>query len=54
MSDDKQKPTEHDVEEPVKLDLDPELELRALRNVDPDAPVAQDEPVKDQGDKLGE
>jgi hypothetical protein len=36
------------MDEPVKLDLDPELALRALLKVDPDAPVAQDQPDKDQ------
>jgi hypothetical protein len=46
------KPKARDMDEPVKIDLDPELALRALLKVDPDAPVAQDAPVKDQGDKL--
>lgn len=42
-----------DPDEPVKIDLDPELALRALLKVDPDAkPVPQDEPLKDQGDPL--
>jgi len=50
MSDEKPKP--HDMDEPVKLDLDPELALRALLKVDPDAPVAEDQPAKDQGDAL--
>lgn len=49
---DEHMPKAHDVDEPVKLDLDPELALRALLKVDPDAPVAEDEPAKDQGDKL--
>lgn len=40
------------MDEPVKIDLDPEVALRALLKVDPDAPVPQEEPVKDQGDKL--
>jgi hypothetical protein len=51
MPEDKPKP--HDMNEPVKLDLDPEVALLALLEVDPDAPVPQDEPVKDQGDALG-
>ncbi len=41
-----------DPDEPVKIDLDPELALRALLKVDPEAPVVQDESVKDQGDAL--
>ena len=40
------------MDEPVKLDLDPELALKARQKVDPDAPVPQDEPAKDQGDPL--
>jgi hypothetical protein len=52
-------PSERD--EPVKLDLDPEVALRALLKVDPDAPpakpnedepVEEPEPLKDQGDPL--
>jgi len=43
---------QRDRDEPVKIDLDPEVALRALLDVDPDAPVPQDEPVKDQGDPL--
>lgn len=42
----------HDMDEPVKLPLDPEQAIRGLAAVDPDEPVAQDEPVKDQGDAL--
>ena len=49
-----EKPTAHDMDEPVKIDLDPEVALRALLKVDPDAPVSQDEPAKDQGDALDE
>lgn len=49
-----EKPKGRDMDEPVKIDLDPELALRALLEVDPDAPVEQDEPVKDQGDALAE
>jgi hypothetical protein len=49
-----EKPTPRDMDEPVKIDLDPEVALRALLKVDPDAPIAQDEPVKDQGDPLTE
>jgi hypothetical protein len=51
---DEKPPTPADRDEPVKLDLDPELVLRALLKVDPDELVPQDEPLKDQGDKLGE
>lgn len=40
------------MDEPVKIDLDPEIALQALLEVDPDAPVPQDEPLKDQGDPL--
>ncbi len=50
-----QKPQESAADEagePDKLDLDPELAQRARLKVDPDAPVAQDEPAKDQGDPL--
>jgi hypothetical protein len=47
---DEPNPDERD--EPVKIDLDPELALRALLKVDPDAPVGQDQPLKDQGDAL--
>jgi hypothetical protein len=49
-----EKPKMRDMDEPVKIDLDPELALRALLKVDADAPVPQDEPVKDQGDALHE
>lgn len=48
-----EKPQPHDIDEPVNIELDPELTLRALAHLDPDAPVAQDEPAKDQGDALG-
>ena len=41
MPEDK-KPAPRDMDEPVKIDLDPEVALRALLEVDPDAPVAQD------------
>jgi hypothetical protein len=47
-----EKPKTRDMDEPVKIDLDPEVALRALLKVDPDAPVPQDKPVKDQGDAL--
>jgi hypothetical protein len=40
------------MDEPVKLPLDPEQAIRGLAAVDPDAPVPQDEPLKDQGDAL--
>jgi hypothetical protein len=53
MPEDK-KPKARDMDEPVKIDLDPEVALRALLKIDPDAPVAQDEPLKDQGDKLSD
>jgi hypothetical protein len=52
---------DHDRDEPVKIDLDPEDALRALLKVDPDAPpakpnadepVIEPEPLKDQGDAL--
>jgi hypothetical protein len=54
-----QKPGKRD--EPLDIDADPEGARRTMLEVDPDAPpakpnadapVAQDEPVKDQGDKL--
>jgi hypothetical protein len=47
-------PKPNDMDEPVALPLDPEVALRALLKVDPDAPVEQDEPLKDQGDALTE
>jgi hypothetical protein len=49
------------MDEPVRIDLDPEVALRALMKVDPDAPpatlrgdapVVESEPLKDQGDPL--
>ena len=49
---DEPKPTREEREEPLKLDLDPEEALRGLLKGDPDAPVPQDEPLRDQGDKL--
>lgn len=50
-----QKPKAHDMDEPVKIDLDPELALRALLKVDPDAPVAvEQDPKPPQGDPLRE
>ncbi len=52
MADEKPDPKPHDRDEPVKIDLDPEVALRALSKVDPDAPVPQDAPLKDQGDAL--
>jgi hypothetical protein len=51
MPEDKQ-PTKDERDEPVKIDLDPEVALRSLLKVDPEAPVPQDEPLNDQGDKL--
>ena len=54
-----QRPGEQD--ERLSIDVDPKDARRKLLKVDPDAPpaklnadepVAQDEPVKDQGDKL--
>jgi hypothetical protein len=48
------KPKSHDMDEPVKLDLDPELALRALLKVDPEdkpVPAEQDEEPP-QGDPL--
>jgi len=52
MPDDAPTPDERD--EPVKIDLDPETALRGLLKVDPDKPVPQDAPLKDQGDALGD
>jgi hypothetical protein len=58
-----EKPKAHDMDEPVKIDLDPEVALRGLLKVDPDAPpaernedepVEEPEPLKDQGDPLEE
>jgi hypothetical protein len=48
------KPKASERDEPVALPLDPEAELRELPGVDPDAPVPQDEPSKNQGDPLSE
>jgi hypothetical protein len=54
-------PTKDERDEPVKIDLDPEVALRALLKVDPEAPpakrnadepVVEPEPLKDQGDPL--
>jgi hypothetical protein len=47
------KPEASERDEPA-LAFDPEEELRALPNVDPDALVPQDEPNKDQGDPLSD
>jgi hypothetical protein len=47
------KPKPHDMDEPVKIDLDPELALRALLKVDPDAPGATEKDSEPpQGDPL--
>jgi hypothetical protein len=46
------KPKPRDMNEPVKIDLDPDEALRALLEVEPEVPVPQDEPLKDQGDKV--
>lgn len=51
MPDERNKP-ELDPDQPVKIDLDPEDALKGLLEVDPDELVEQDEPLKDQGDKL--
>jgi hypothetical protein len=45
MPEDKQ-PTPEERDEPVAIPLDPEEALRGLLNVDPDAPVVQDEPTR--------
>jgi hypothetical protein len=37
----------HDMDEPVKIDLDPETVLRELLKVDPESPRQDDEPPKD-------
>jgi len=37
-------PKARDMDEPVKIDLDPEVALRALLAVDPDAEPAETEP----------
>jgi hypothetical protein len=56
-------PDDDDRDEPVKIDLDPEDAQRGLLKIDPDAPpakrnedgpVVEAEPLKDQGDPLGE
>jgi hypothetical protein len=47
-------PTPEERDEPVAIPLDPEEALRGLLNVDPDAPVVQDESEKKQGDPLRE
>lgn len=50
---DEKHPTPAERDEPVKIDLDPETALRGFLAVDPgDEPVAQDKPLKDQGDAL--
>jgi hypothetical protein len=62
MPEDKQ-PTKDERDEPIKIDLNPEVALRALLKVDPDAPpakpnpdepVVEPEPLKDQGDPLSD
>lgn len=51
----RKKPTPHDMDEPVKLDLDPELALRALLKVDPDEPLpVEQDPEPPAGDPLRE
>ena len=50
MADDAPTPEQRDA--PLKIDLDPETALRGLLKVDPGEPAPQDEPRKDQGDKL--
>jgi hypothetical protein len=51
MPDERDKP-KLDPDQPVKIGLDPEDALKGPLEVDPDEPVPQDEPLKDQGDKL--
>lgn len=40
----KPEPASSERDEPVKIDLDPEVALRALLQVDPDAPPVEDHP----------
>jgi hypothetical protein len=42
-----------DPDQPLKIDVDPEDALRGLLKVDPNEPIEQDQPLKDQGDGLG-
>jgi hypothetical protein len=46
--DERTKP-KHDMDEPVKIDLDPEVALRALLKVDPDAEPFKPEQVEEPG-----
>jgi len=51
MSDETNKATE-DRDDHAPAPLDPEEARRGEPKTDPAAPVPQDEPIKDQGDKL--
>ncbi len=54
MTEQPEKPAKQDMDERISIPLDPEEALRGLLEVDPDAPVPQDEPLKNQGDALAE
>jgi hypothetical protein len=51
---DKDKPTDSERDEPVKIDLDPELALRALIKTGPHPEPVERDPASPSGDPLKE